>query len=115
MLRTRFGAYPTASEVMTYKMNEATRRAMNDAGLQMSEQERRAIRDRVTRTDWPNLVRSEVALEREILTYLAASPAERAVILYEIQKIIDRKNRQGKREHAYWIVTIRKQMKARAR
>jgi hypothetical protein len=98
---------------MTHKMTEETRQAMSDAGLQMTEQERRAIRDKVTRTDWANLVRSESALERQILDYLAASPTERAFIDYELQQVINRKNRQGNREHAYWVIAIRKQMKAR--
>lgn len=114
-LHTRFGANPKPSEVKTYKMSEATQQAMSDAGLQMTEQERRAIKDKVTRTDWANLVRSESALERQILDYLASSPLERAVIDYELQQIINRKNRQGNREHAYWVIAIRKQMKARLR
>jgi hypothetical protein len=100
---------------MTYKMSEQTQRVMNEAARQMSSQERRAIRDKVTRTDWANLVRSASALEQQILDYLAASSNERAFIDYELQQVINRKNRQGRREQAQWVVAIRKQMKARLR
>ena len=100
---------------MTYKMSEQTQRAMNEAARQMSPQEQRAIRDKVTRTDWSNLVRSASALEQKILDYLAATPNERAFIDYELQQVINRKTRQGRREHAQWVVAIRKQMKARLR
>ena len=100
---------------MTYKMSEKTQLAMNEAARQMSEQERRAIREKVTRTDWANLVRSASSLEQKILDYLAASPNERAFIDYELQQVINRKNRQGRREQAQWVIAIRKQMKARLR
>jgi hypothetical protein len=115
MLTTRFGPNPKPSEVMTYKMSEKTQLAMNEAARQMSPQERRAIRDKVTRIDWANLVRSASALEQQILDYLAASPNERAFIDYELQQVINRKTRQGRREQAQWVIAIRKQMKARLR
>jgi hypothetical protein len=115
MLTTRFGPNPKPSEVMTYKMSEKTQRAMNEAARQMSPEEQRAIREKVTRTDWANLVRSESALEQQILDYLAASSNERAFIDYELQQIINRKTRQGRRDQAQWVIAIRKQMKARLR
>jgi hypothetical protein len=115
MLTTRFGPNPKPSEVMTYKMSEKTQLAMNEAARQMSPQERREIRDKVTRIDWANLVRSASALEQQILDYLAASPNERAFIDYELQQVINRKTRQGRREQAQWVIAIRKQMKARLR
>jgi hypothetical protein len=115
MLTTRYGPNPKPGKMTSYTMSEQLQRAMNDAARQMSPQEQRAIRDKVTRTDWANLIRSEHALEQQVLNYLAASPNERAFIDYELEKVIARKKAQGNREHARWIGIIRNQMKARLR
>jgi aminopeptidase N len=101
--------------VVISKMTEEKRQAMLSAGRQMSADDRRAIRERVTRTDWANLIHSERALEQEIKTYLAASPDERAFIDYEIQQVINRKYRQRQIAKAQHTRIVLDTMKARAR